>query len=198
MRKELSVAAQEADEIRQQATVPSDNTDANSRINDCHRMESMFDYLEKKSQKRVFYSYLRQFELTVEDLGTRVARQLVNMVHDESCKVAQAFNEPLSSVSHRIISAAAWSTIYCVLGPDRMRQIHPDYRDIVDEVERELVASSSDLILETSVYHRVYDILMRHALCHPDVIALSEACALPELTRETSDAERVHFGLSQG
>ena len=77
----------------------------------------MFEYLEKKTHKRMFYSYLSQFELTLEHLGSKVSRQMVNMVHDESCKVARAFNEPLVAVSHNIISAAAWGTIYCLLGP---------------------------------------------------------------------------------
>lgn len=157
----------------------------------------MFEYLEKKTHKRMFYSYLSQFELTVEHLGSKVSRQMVNMVHDESCKVARTFNEPLVAVSHNIVSAASWGTIYCLLGPERMSQMHPDYKEIIDEVELELLASSSDLIAESSVYHRVFTILARHSLCHPDVIALSEACALPDPDVQEDDFENSQLGLSQ-
>jgi hypothetical protein len=140
----------------------------------------MFDYLEKSNEKRLFYSYLYQFELTLEHLGSKVSRQLVNMVHDESCKVARAFNQPLISVSHNIVGAAAWGTIYCLLGPERMLQLRPEYRDIIDEVEMELMGSGSELILENSIYQQVFCILSEHALCHPDVVALIEACLLPD------------------
>ena len=157
----------------------------------------MFEYLEKKTHKRMFYSYLSQFELTLEHLGSKVSRQMVNMVHDESCKVARAFNEPLVAVSHNIISAAAWGTIYCLLGPERMGQLHPEYREIIDEVELELLASSSDLIAENSVYHRVFTILAKYSLCHPDVIALSEACALPDPGTGEGDFENSRLGLTQ-
>ena len=156
----------------------------------------MFEYLEKKTHKRMFYSYLSQFELTLEHLGSRVSRQMINMVHDESCKVARAFNEPLVAVSHNIISAASWGTIYCLLGPERMGQLHPEYREIIEEVELELLASSSDLLAETSVYHRVFTILAKHSLCHPDVIALAEACALPDPEEEV-DFANSRLGLTQ-
>lgn len=178
------------------APTASGGIDAKAQVIGKQMGSNMFDYLEKKTHKRLFYNYLRQFELTLEHLGSRVSRQLVNMVHEESCKVAQAFNEPLVSVSHNIISAAAWGTIYCLLGPDRMHQMHPEYREIVDEVEMELMSAGTELLLENSVYQRVFAILSAHSLCHPDVIALSEACHMPEALSVAEEIERPEPDLS--
>jgi hypothetical protein len=120
------------------------------------------------------------------------------MVHDESCKVAHAFNEPLSTVSHNIISTATWGAIYCLLGAERMGQMHPEYQDIIDEVELELMGSDSELLLENSVSHRVFAILTEHSLCHPDVIALTEACVLTKAVAAERDFEGGLPGFVQG
>ncbi len=183
---------------RQSAANASVGSGAGSQMSDKQTVPNMFEYLEKKTQKRMFYNYLHQFELTVEHLGSKVSRQLIKIIHDESCKVAHAFNEPLSSVSHNIIGAAAWGTIYCLLGPERMNELRPDYRDIIDEVEMELMGAAADPISEESVYLRVFAILTEHSLCHPDVIALSEACMLSPLFISQSDSERREQGLAQG
>lgn len=197
VQKGASRVVGEADVQPNQNSVASGRADAISQEKDRKAAPSMFDYLEKKTHKRLFYNYLRQFELTLEHLGSRVSRQLVNMVHDESCKVAHAFNEPLVSVSHNIISAAAWGTIYCLLGPERMCQLHPEYCEIIEEVEMELMGAGSELVLENSVYQHVFTILCNNSLCHPDVIALSEACKLSETLPVAREIESAETELAQ-
>ncbi len=136
----------------------------------------MFNFLERKSEKRIFYSYLHQFELTLEHLGHRASRQLLNEIYRQSSLVSQQFAEPVATVSHNIISAAAWGTIYCLLGPTRMIEMNPDYLEIADEVELELLSSCLEEGAENSIYRAVYSILSGHVLCHPEVLALIDAC----------------------
>ncbi|MEJ2694226.1 MAG: hypothetical protein P8166_14595 [Candidatus Thiodiazotropha sp.] len=136
----------------------------------------MFNYLEKKSEKRIFYSYLNRFELTREHLGPKVSRLLLREIFMHSDAVSHRFDEPLASVSGNVIAAAAWGTIYCLLGPTRMIEMASDYREIIDEVELELLVSSSEQDSENSIYRRVFSILIDYALCHPEVLALIDTC----------------------
>jgi hypothetical protein len=140
-------------------------------------MESaMFNYLEKKSEKRIFFSYLNRFGLTQEHLSQRATRMILGDIYDQSNSVSRRFQEPLSSVSRNIISTAAWGTIYCLLGPTRMIEIEPEYKDISDEVEMELMMSCTSNESKNNIYRQVFAILSEHALCHPEVMALIEAC----------------------
>jgi hypothetical protein len=136
----------------------------------------VFNYLEKKSEKRIFYSYLNRFELTREHLGPKVSRRLLSEIFKHSSAVSHRFDEPLASVSRNVIAAAAWGTIYCLLGPTRLIEAAPDYQEIIDEVELELLASSSEQDSENSIYQRVFAILIDHGLCHPEVLALIDTC----------------------
>jgi hypothetical protein len=136
----------------------------------------MFDYLEKRSEKRIFFSYLHQFELTQENLGNRITRQILSVIHEHASKTADKFHEPLSTVSGNIISAAAWGTIYCFLGSDRMLSMQPGFRDIVNEVEWELMAACDSLNSERSIYCEIFSILYAKGLCHPEVTLLLNAC----------------------
>ena len=136
----------------------------------------MFNYLERKTEKRIFFSYLHRFGLTQEHLSSKATRMILSDIFDQASTVSRRFREPLASVSGNIISTAAWGTIYCLLGPTRMIELEPHYRDIADEVEMELVISCTSSESENSIYRQVFAILSEHALCHPEVIALIEAC----------------------
>ncbi len=136
----------------------------------------MFNFLEKNTEKRIFFNYLDRFELTQEHLGTTVSRLLLSEIHRLSCAVSRRFDEPVSSVSRNIISAAAWGTIYCLLGPTRMIEIAPDFSEITNEVEIELFLSCAEDDSEHSIYRRVFSILAAHTLCHPEVESQIEAC----------------------
>lgn len=140
------------------------------------RESGVFNYLEKKSEKRIFYSYLNRFELTREHLGPKVSRRLLSEIFKHSNAVSRRFDEPLASVSPNVIGAAAWGTIYCLLGPTRMIEMAPDYQEILDEVELELLTSSSEQDSENSIYHGVFSILIDHRLCHPEVLVLIDTC----------------------
>ncbi len=139
---------------------------------------SMFNYLERKSEKRIFYSYLHRFELTQDHLGSKVSRLLLAGIYEHSMAVSQRFEEPVETVSPNIISTAAWGAIYCLLGPARMIKMRPDYRDIADEVELELMLSYTGPDTENTIYRQVFSILAEHGLCHPEVTALIEACVM--------------------
>ncbi|MCU7845244.1 MAG: hypothetical protein KZQ93_15555 [Candidatus Thiodiazotropha sp. (ex Monitilora ramsayi)] len=136
----------------------------------------MFNYFEKMSEKRIFFSYLHRFELTQEHLGPRVSRLLLNAIHEQAHQTSRKFREPLASVSGNIISAAAWGSIYCLLGSERMLEMEPGYRDIVDEVEWELMTSCDKEEGECSIYSQIFSILFENGLCHPDVAVLLRAC----------------------
>ena len=101
----------------------------------------MFNYLEKKTEKRIFFSYLYRFGLTQDHLSPKAARMILDDIFDQASTVSRRFREPLASVSGNIISTAAWGTIYCLLGPSRMIELEPHYRDIAEEGELELVIS---------------------------------------------------------
>jgi len=135
----------------------------------------MFGFLEKKNQKRIFFSYLLQFGLTPYNVNPHAIRKILDSIYDQSNIVSQRFQEPVASVSRNIISAAAWGTIYCLLGPKRMIEMEPAYRDIVDEVEMEVMNShvSDD---EDTIYRKVFSVLSAHALTHPEVTELIRAC----------------------
>ena len=136
----------------------------------------MFNYLERKTEKRIFFSYLQRFGLTQEHLSPKATRMLLGDIFEQANTVSRRFHEPLASVSGNIISTAAWGTIYCLLGPTRMIELEPHYQDIVDEVEMELVISCTSSESENSIYRQVFAILSEQSLCHPEVIALIEAC----------------------
>lgn len=149
---------------------------------------SMFSFVERNSEKRIFYSYLYRFELTQEHLGTKVSRLLLNEVYQYSRSVSRQFGEPVASVSRNIISAAAWGTIYCLLGSSRMIEMRPDYRDIADEVELELLILYTESEMAGTIYHRIFSILDEHDLCHPEVTALIEACMTRNSKRRHLDS----------
>jgi hypothetical protein len=146
---------------------------------DINQVESsMFNYLERKSEKRMFFSYLHRFELTLEQLGAKVSRLLLASIYAHASEVSRRFEEPMETVSPNVISTAAWGTIYCLLGPARMIKMRPDYRDIADEVELELMLSYTGPETENTIYRQVFSILAEHGLCHPEVTALIEACVV--------------------
>jgi len=160
-------------------TVPAQNPDTPSRSPGLNPVESgMFNYLERKSEKRIFYSYLHQFELTQEQLGPKVSRQLLAEIYRQASDISRRFDQPVATVSRNIISAAAWGTIYCLLGPTRMVEIQPNFRDIADEVELELMISHAGTAGENTIYRQLFSILGEQGLCHPEVVALIEACIL--------------------
>ena len=140
-------------------------------------MESaMFNYLEKKSEKRIFFSYLNRFGLTQEHLSQKATRMILGDIYDQASTVSRRFHEPVAAVSRNIISTAAWGTIYCLLGPTRMIEIEPEYKEISVEVEMELMMSCSSSESDNNIYRQVFAVLSEHNLCHPEVTALIEAC----------------------
>jgi hypothetical protein len=150
----------------------------------------MFQFLEKKAQKRIFYSYLYQFELAQHHLGTNVSRQLLSEIHKHSCAVSYRFDEPVAVVSRNIINAAAWGTIYCLLGPGRMLEIAPSHAEIVNEVEIELFLSCADDESENSIYRQVFSILSANDLCHPEIEAQIEASLNDSLNDPSAEEQR--------
>jgi hypothetical protein len=150
----------------------------------------MFHFLEKKAQKRIFYGYLHQFELAPHHLGTNVSRQLLSEIHKLSCAVSYRLDEPVAVVSRNIISAAAWSTIYCLLGPGRMLELAPSHAEIVNEVEIELFLSCADDEPENSIYRLVFTILSANDLCHPEIEAQIEASLNDALNVSSAEEPR--------
>jgi hypothetical protein len=155
----------------------------------------MFNYLERKTEKRIFFSYLYRFGLSQEHLSQKATRILLNDIFNQSSTVSRRFHEPVSSVARNIISTAAWGTIYCLLGPTRMIEIEPEYRDICDEVEMELMMSCVSSEEENNIYRQVFAVLSEFSLCHPEVTALIEACVHCASDTNNNEVER-YVGMS--
>jgi hypothetical protein len=149
----------------------------------------MFGFIEKKHQKRIFFSYLLQFGLTPYNVNPQAMGKILDCVYQQANSVSRRFHEPVASVARNIISAAAWGTIYCLLGPKRMIEILPDYRDIVDEVEMEVMNShvSDD---ENTIYRQVFSVLSECSLCHPEVTDLIHACLSNDADEYTGEFNR--------
>lgn len=135
----------------------------------------MFVFLEKRHQKRIFFSYLIRFGLAPYNLNDKAMAMVLEMIYTQANFVARHFQVNVESVSRNIISAGAWGTIYCLLGPTRMLELEPEYRDIVEEVEAELMMSHIVGDSENSIYRQLFHILFEQGLCHGEVIALIEA-----------------------
>lgn len=154
----------------------SRSTGGVSRIAGDQAQSGIFGLLEKKREKRMFYNYLYRFELTQEQLGSLASRQILGEIHRLSHAIAYRFDEPVSNSSHHVLKAAAWGTIYCLLGPTRMLEMAPDYREIADEVEMELLASDPEDESDSSIYRRVFTILSDTTGCHSEVLTLIDVC----------------------
>lgn len=137
----------------------------------------MFGFMEKKYEKRIFLNYLLQFGITPDGMNPRALRLILESVHHEANVVSRRFHEPLSAVSRNIISEAAWASIFCLLGPTRMIELSPEFRDITDEVEMELIMSCSGEEEDHNIYRQVFAILTDLDLCHEEVMALIQAGA---------------------
>ncbi|MCU7845243.1 MAG: hypothetical protein KZQ93_15550 [Candidatus Thiodiazotropha sp. (ex Monitilora ramsayi)] len=74
-------------------------------------------------------------------------------------------------MSKNIVGEAAWATIYSLLGPTKLIEIDPEYGDIVDEIEMELLYAGQESPLKFNVYQYVIQTLMQHGRCHPEVIS---------------------------
>ena len=132
----------------------------------------MLGYLEKQSEKRLFFGYLIRFCLTYEDLGESASRAILSEVFKNSQRVSKQFQKPISLVSKNIVGEAAWAAIYSLLGPTKLIEIDPEYSDIVDEIEMELLYAGYEGPLKFNVYQYVIQTLIEHERCHPEVLSL--------------------------
>ncbi|MCU7797034.1 MAG: hypothetical protein KZQ75_07890 [Candidatus Thiodiazotropha sp. (ex Myrtea spinifera)] len=129
----------------------------------------MFGYLERQSEKRLYFSYLIKYGLTQDDLGEPATQSILSQVYENSQKLSKRFHEPVTRISRSVVVSAAWASIYAFLGPRRLVEIDPDHQEFVDEIETELVCAGQGVSETFNVYQHVFQTLLHHDRCHDEV-----------------------------
>ncbi|ODB89522.1 hypothetical protein A3194_10170 [Candidatus Thiodiazotropha endoloripes] len=133
----------------------------------------MLNYLFEKSQERKqLKGALAPYGLGLSDLDPIDLKKLLCSIHRHITLVSKKYGQPSSGIQHQVITPVVWATAYCLLGGSRIVQIEPGFRDIIDEVETELVlhlsGESSD---NQSIYPEIFSTLLASDACHPEVLA---------------------------
>ncbi|MBW9258506.1 MAG: hypothetical protein K1566_12085 [Candidatus Thiodiazotropha sp. (ex. Lucinisca nassula)] len=133
----------------------------------------MLNYLFEKSQERKQLKVeLAQYGLSLLDLDPIDLKKLLAAIHRHVTMVSKKYGQPSSIVQHQVITPVVWATAYCLLGASKIVRIEPGFRDIIDEVETELLlhlsGESSD---NQSIYPAIFSTLLASHACHPEVLA---------------------------
>ncbi|MCU7811446.1 MAG: hypothetical protein KZQ77_09430 [Candidatus Thiodiazotropha sp. (ex Notomyrtea botanica)] len=132
----------------------------------------MFGYLERQSEKRLYFSYLIKYGLTQDDLGEPATQSILSQVYENSQKLSKRFHEPVTRISRSVVVSAAWASIYALLGPRKLIEIDPDNQEFIDEIETELVCAGQGVSETFNVYQHVFQTLLRHGRCHQEVVEI--------------------------
>ncbi|MCU7934795.1 MAG: hypothetical protein KZQ99_07945 [Candidatus Thiodiazotropha sp. (ex Dulcina madagascariensis)] len=151
----------------------------------------MFSFFEKNVEKRLLSDYLKGVGLSLNDLSPAISKQIIDIVHKQVCVVAKKFHEPAVTVSKNIVSSAAWGTIYCLLGPSRLLEMDSGFRDLIEEVEMELLMPDSERDAQHNIYQQVFAILLNSSHCHPEVKAVVERERWISTQNETAANRRI-------
>lgn len=142
----------------------------------------MFDFIEKNHERRMLHSHLSSLGLELEALSPAITKAILQVLHRQVMTVSRKYNKPAHVVSENIIGSAAWGIAYCLLGPTKLFGICPEYREISEEVEMELVLSECGETAQGNVYQQVFSILLESSHCHPEVQRLSNRIRLTAAT----------------
>jgi hypothetical protein len=132
----------------------------------------MFDFVEKNLEKRILFNHLNGVGLDLDELDPRVIKEIFLVVHQQVTSVSKKYKQPVHIISENIIQSAAWAIAYCLLGPSKLLDVYPEFKDRTEEAEMELLLLERGDRLENNIYKQIFTILLVSPYCHPEVSAL--------------------------
>jgi hypothetical protein len=129
----------------------------------------MFSIIEKTLEKRLLCSQLHVVGLELDELHPGIAKALLQMVHSQVVSVSRKYNKPVDIIAEDIVNSAAWGVAYCLLGPGRLLDVYPEFKDRTEEAEMELLLLEQEERSENNIYQQVFSILLDSPHCHPEV-----------------------------
>lgn len=142
----------------------------------------MFSFMEKGLVRRLLCNHLASVSLALNDLEASVSKDILQVLHRQVTAIARKYNEPVPVVSDSIVSSAAWGIAYCLLGPSRLLDVYPEFKDRTEEAEMELLLRESGETAENNIYQKIYTILLDSPQCHPEVRGLRNQARLAAAT----------------
>ncbi|MCU7873988.1 MAG: hypothetical protein KZQ91_14695 [Candidatus Thiodiazotropha sp. (ex Lucinoma borealis)] len=155
----------------------------------------MFSFFERNVEKRILSDHLQEFGLGLADLSPAVLKRILDVLHRQVVAVARKYHEPVYNVSENIVSSATWGVVYCLLGPTKLLQIHPGYKDMAEEIEMELLISERGFASENNIYQQVFAILFDTAHCHPEVSDLLSRMRLTAANLDHQPGDRRYVSM---
>jgi hypothetical protein len=142
----------------------------------------MFSFIAKNLERRLLYNQLLVVGLDLNTLNVRIAKQLLQAVHQQVVSVSKKYEVPVHVIAENIINSAAWGIAYCLLGPNKLLDVYPEFKDRTEEAEMELLLLESGERSENNIYHEVFSILLHSPDCHPEVRSLFDQTRLAQVT----------------
>jgi hypothetical protein len=149
-----------------------------SRINDREGVFQMFDFVVKSLEKRILFNHLSGVGLDLSELDPGIVKQILQVVHQQVTSVSKKYKQPVPIIAEDIIHSAAWAIAYCLLGPSKLLDVYPEFKDRTDEAEMELLLLENGDRLENNIYKQIFAILLVSPCCHHEVSALRGESAL--------------------
>ncbi|MET0070360.1 MAG: hypothetical protein ABW096_09985 [Candidatus Thiodiazotropha sp.] len=128
--------------------------------------------------RRLLCNHLASVGLALNDLEASASKDILQVLHRQVTAIARKYHEPVPVVSDSIVSSAAWGIAYCILGPSRLLDVYPEFKDRTEEAEMELLLRESGETAENNIYQKIYTILLDSPHCHPEVKSLRDQARL--------------------
>jgi hypothetical protein len=129
----------------------------------------MFSIIDKTLEKRLLSSHLHIVGLALDEMHPGIVKQLLHSVHAQVVSVSKKYKQPIHVITENIVSSATWGIAYCLLGPGRLLDVYPEFKDRTEEAEMELLLLEQGERSENNIYQQVYAILLDSPHCHPEV-----------------------------
>ena len=155
----------------------------------------MFGFKEKNLVKGLLGSHLASLNLALDELRPSVSKKIQHVVHRQVMTVSRKYKEPLHIVSENIICSSAWGIAYCLLGPNKLLDVFPEYKDRTEEAEMELLLLESSDVAENNIYQQIFTILLDSPHCHPEVMSLHNQTRLTIARQVQSQSARRSISL---
>lgn len=133
--------------------------------------------------------------LDLSELNHGILKKLLQIVHQQVTSVSKKYKQPVYVISESIVCSAAWAIAYCLLGPSRLLDVYPEYKDWTEEAEMELLLLVSGNEPENNnIYQQIFVVLLDSPHCHPEVKTLFDNIRLASATPAKSQIDN-SFGL---
>ncbi|MBT2971380.1 MAG: hypothetical protein B6D72_02770 [gamma proteobacterium symbiont of Ctena orbiculata] len=134
--------------------------------------------MEKSFVRRLLCNRLSSVSLALNNLEASVSKDILQVLHRQVTAISRKYNEPVPVVSDYIVSSAAWGIAYCLLGPSKLLDVYPEFKDRTEEAEMELLLREGGETAENNIYQKIYTILLDSPHCHPEVRSLRNQARL--------------------